>query len=384
MSGSVSRKVRDLPEALRQLKEASSAKKCWRCGCLHGSLDVIERALPENEQPTELRNVLDELRSKRVEAQYECIGCDPCYPPLAVNALCIDGEACPSDGVEARDGWPPLPGSYTVLRYNAPVAVCTLIDESLGAQVVGLAGPEIAIVGSVCTENLGLERIVINVLANANIRFLLLCGPDSKQKIGHLPGQSMTALARHGLDDRGRIREAAGERPILRNIDRSAIEHFRTTVEVVDRIGEVDANVIVDVARQCAARSPGPGKPFDSSRTVQTVAGYVPERMVSDKAGYFVVYPDRARRVLLLEHYRDDSVLDVVIEGRAAAELYYPAIELGLISRLDHAAYLGRELARAERALENGGPYVQDAAPERQMTTRHGCGCSNNSGKERP
>ncbi|MHC4964591.1 MAG: hypothetical protein ACYTGE_06765, partial [Planctomycetota bacterium] len=132
MSDSVSRSVLDLPEALRQLKEAAAAMKCWCCGCLHGSLDAIERAIPENDQPKELRDVLVELRSKRVKQQYECIGCDPCYPPLAVNALSIDGEACPSDDVEARDGWPPLPGSYTVLRYNAPVAVCTLTDESLG------------------------------------------------------------------------------------------------------------------------------------------------------------------------------------------------------------------------------------------------------------
>jgi tetrahydromethanopterin S-methyltransferase subunit A len=377
MSASVSRMMADLPEALRQLKEAAAAKKCWCCGCLHGSLDAIERAIPENEQAEELRDVLNVLRSKRVKQQYECIGCDPCYPPLAVNALSIDGEACPSDDVEARDGWPPLPGSYTVLRYNAPVAVCTLTDESLGTQVANRAGSEIAIVGSVFTENLGIERIVMNTLANPSIRFLLLCGPDSKQTMGHLPGQSMTALARHGLDDRGRIRKAAGRRPVLRNIDRSAIEHFRSTVVVVDRIGECDLNVIVDSARECAARSSGPGKPFEPSRIVRKVAGYVPERMISDKAGYFVVYPARARRVLLLEHYRNNGVLDVVIEGRAAAELYYPAIDRGLISRLDHAAYLGRELARAERALENGGPYVQDAAPERQTATGRGCGCSN-------
>jgi tetrahydromethanopterin S-methyltransferase subunit A len=384
MSGSDSRSVRDLPEALRQLKEATAANKCWGCGCMHGSLDDIERAIPENERPKELRDVLGELRSRRVEEQYECIGCDPCFPPLAVNALSIEGEACPSDDVEARDGWPPLPGSYTVLRYNAPVAVCTLTDESLGAQVASRAGSEIAIVGSVFTENLGIDRIVMNILANPNIRFLLLCGPDSNQKIGHLPGQSMTALARHGLDGRGRIREAAGRRPVLRNVDRSAVEHFRSTVEVVDRISEGDVNVIIDSACECAARSSGPAKPFESSRMVHTVAGYVPECMVSDKAGYFVVYPDRARRMLLLEHYRNDGVLDVVIEGRVAAELYYPAIEKGLISRLDHAAYLGRELARAERALQNGGPYVQGAAPERRTAIGRGCGCSDGSGKERP
>lgn len=360
MSEPLSLDVVDLPEAIRQLKEAAAAKKCWGCGCLHGSLDAIERSIPENQQPDELRDVLAELRSKRVAKRYECIGCDPCYPPLAMNALNIGGEACPSDDVEARDGWPPLPGSYTVLRYNASVAVCTLTDETLAARVAGVAGSAIAIVGSVYTENLGIERIVMNILANPNIRFLLLCGPDSKQKIGHLPGQSMVALARHGLDDCSRIREAAGRRPVLKNVDRPAVAHFRSTVEVVDQIGESDVIAIVQRARDCAARSPGPSQPFESSRVVDTVAGYVPERMISDKAGYFVVYPDRARHVLLLEHYGNDGVLNVVIEGRVAAELYFPAIDRGLVSRLDHAAYLGRELARAEKALADGGAYLQD------------------------
>ena len=40
------------------------------------------------------------------------------------------------------------------------------------------------------------------------------------------------------------------------------------------------------------------------------------------------------------------------------------AIERVLLTRLDHAAYLGRELARAEHALSSGEAYVQDAAPE--------------------
>jgi len=40
------------------------------------------------------------------------------------------------------------------------------------------------------------------------------------------------------------------------------------------------------------------------------------------------------------------------------------AIEGGLLIRLDHAAYLGRELTRAEHALSSGETYAQDAAPE--------------------
>jgi tetrahydromethanopterin S-methyltransferase subunit A len=50
--------------------------------------------------------------------------------------------------------------------------------------------------------------------------------------------------------------------------------------------------------------------------------------------------------------------------------------------RLDHAAYLGRELAKAEAALSNGITYEQDAAlgqfaaVELHKTTESDCQCS--------
>jgi tetrahydromethanopterin S-methyltransferase subunit A len=53
------------------------------------------------------------------------------------------------------------------------------------------------------TENLGIERVIRNVLANRSIRFLVLCGEDTQQAIGHLPGQSLASLFRGGLDERG-------------------------------------------------------------------------------------------------------------------------------------------------------------------------------------
>ena len=55
--------------------------------------------------------------------------------------------------------------------------------------------------------------------------------------------------------------------------------------------------------------------------------------------------------------------LDSLIEGETPAALYFEAIERGLASRLDHAAYLGRELACAHRSLLMGEPYTQDRAP---------------------
>jgi tetrahydromethanopterin S-methyltransferase subunit A len=142
------------------------------------------------------------------------------------------------------------------------------------------------------------------------------------------------------------------------------ITHFRQTVEVLDLIGLLDLDGVISTVRACTARNPGPAKLLAVSHIVTPVLGYLPARMVSDPAGYFVIYVDRGRRMLSLEHYLNDGMLDTVIEGDSAAELYTPAIDRGLVSRLDHAAYLGRELARAEESLGSGKPFIQEAAPE--------------------
>ncbi|MCC6239713.1 MAG: DUF4346 domain-containing protein [Phycisphaerales bacterium] len=356
----------DVGKAVAQLREAAAAKKCWRCGCMHSSLKAIEEAFPLATRSADLGEAIQAAETRLVPAQYDCLGCEVCFPAIAINALGVEGDACPAELPASRDGWPPLPGSYSVLRYQAPVAVCTLGDEALASTIHATGDPALAIVGTMQTENLGIERLIQNVVANPYIRFLILCGGDTKQAIGHLPGQSMLALSRAGLNDQRRIIGAPGKRPLLKNIDLAAVAHFRRAVEVVDLIGLTEAHAVTAAAQACAKRNLGPIEPFASARGVARVEGYVPQRMVSDPAGYFVVYLDRPRKLLSLEHYRNDGVLDVVIEGHTAAELYIPAIEKGLVSRLDHAAYLGKELARAEASLHERQPYIQDAAPELQ------------------
>ena len=359
-------------EAVAQLREASAAKKCWGCGCFHQAVAAVERALPDGECPTDLDAALRTARERLTPVKYDCLGCDVCYPAVALNALHradvpVEPESCPTEPAEARAGWPPLPGNYTVRRYRAPVAVCALTDDGLAATVDREAGPEVSIVGTLQTENLGIERLILNVVANPNIRFLVVTGADSRQRIGHLPGQSLLALARSGVDDRSRIVGAQGKRPVLRNIEREAVAHFRRNVDVVDLVGTADIGTVLDAVYDCAKRNPGPAQPFASARSVEVIAGALPDQIVPDRAGYFVVYVDRTHHLLSLEHYRMDGVLDVIVEGCTAAEIYVPAVERGLLSRLDHAAYLGRELARAEHALLSGAPYVQDGAPERRQ-----------------
>jgi len=264
------------------------------------------------------------------------------------------------------------------------VAICTLTDDALAGRIAEIRDPAVSVVGTLQTENLGIERVIRNVLANPHIRFLVLCGADSRQAIGHLPGRSLAALATGGVDSGMRIVGAPGRRPRLQNLGVEWVEQFRRTVEVIDRIDEESPQVVLEAAHQAAARDPGPAPPapFVPDVAPITIRGYVPERMVSDPAGYFVLYPDLRRGTILLEHYGTDGTLDTTIEGSRAAELYTAAIDRGLLSRLDHAAYLGRELAGVERALLDGTPYVQGGAPERTPAGESPAGESSTTGCE--
>jgi tetrahydromethanopterin S-methyltransferase subunit A len=82
--------------------------------------------------------------------------------------------------------WPIVKGDYTVGNPKSRIAVVTLasnIDSS----------PEAAIWGTSKTENLGVEKIIVNIISNSNIRSVLVCGMESR---GHLAGHSLIAISR--------------------------------------------------------------------------------------------------------------------------------------------------------------------------------------------
>ncbi|HET9599351.1 MAG TPA: DUF4346 domain-containing protein [Anaeromyxobacteraceae bacterium] len=371
---------RALAIVAEQLEEGTAAKKCHRCGCFQAAVASFERTEPGRR---ELADVLARARTVLVEREYDCIGCPVCFPAIAENAFAdaFPGAApaslCPTDVPAGRRGWPPLPGDYHVVRHGAPVAVCTLNTEAVAKKLAADAPGGLAIAGTLHTENLGIERIVRNVLANPHVRFLVLCGDDTKQAIGHLPGQSLAALCANGLDERGRIRGARGKRPVLKNVTAEHVEAFRRQVELVSLVGELDLERIASTVAACAARDPGAFEGAPRDEAIPVTPAREPARLVLDPAGFLVVYPDAARG-LVLEHYRADGVLDCVVEGATASAVGATAIEGGLLSRLDHAVYLGRELARAEESLRTGAPYVQDRAPGPPLEPdpARSCGCA--------
>ncbi len=136
--------------------------------------------------------------------------------------------------VKLADGYPPEEGRY--LRGNdfSPVAVCAIlaafdsaIPPELNEMVVAGVDAGAALAGTLQTENVGLEKIVCNVVANPNIRYIVLCGRESP---GHLPGQSLLALKQNGVDEKKQIIGSEAPTPYLHNLPTEVIERFRSQI----------------------------------------------------------------------------------------------------------------------------------------------------------
>ncbi len=357
----------DLAAVEQQFDSAIAAPKCHRCGCFASTLNSLART---EGLPSSITALIERARAVVEPEKYECLGCDVCYPAVAANLLAEalpgvlpEAALCPTDAPEVRSGWPPLPGHYSVVRYGGSVAVCTLNSDSLFQELARRRPEGLAIAGTLHTENLGIERIIRNITTNPNIRFLILCGEDTQRLVGHLPGRAFESLFANGIDDKMRIVGAPSKRPYLKNVSVAQVDSFKAQVELVSMIGEQDPARVEEAIAECHGKAP---PAFDGEAMFEgptTVHAKEPQFFKADPAGYVVVYPDRQRKEVVVEHYSNVGVLDCIIAGTTPVALYYEIIKRGLVSQLDHAAYLGRELATAQRALETGTDYVQDAAP---------------------
>jgi dihydropteroate synthase-like protein len=78
-----------------------------------------------------------------------------------------------------------------------------------------------------------------------------------------------------------------------------------------------------------------------------------------DPAGYFKIEVDHQRECILCAHMKQGQVVRK-IKAASAKALLQEIISSGGVSQLDHAAYLGFELSKAELALTLGHNYQQD------------------------
>lgn len=131
--------------------------------------------------------------------------------------------------------WPLEPGEFVICNPENHVAVVTLDND------LSLPTEALAIYGKSRTENLGVERVVLNTISNQNIRVVVVCGEEIH---GHMAGQAIIALWKNGIDDAKRIVGALGAIPYIQNLPASFIQRFREQVEVVDLIGVTDEGKI--------------------------------------------------------------------------------------------------------------------------------------------
>lgn len=152
---------------------------------------------------------------------------------------------------EPAEGWPVINGDYVVGDPESPVAAATLASHI--EQIPVDAGAAIA--GPCKTENLGIEKMMANLISNPNIRFLVLCGSEVQ---GHITGQSIEALHANGVDpEKRKIIDATGAIPFIENIPDEGIERFQQQLEIVSIIDTEDAAAIQSKIKECIEKDPG-------------------------------------------------------------------------------------------------------------------------------
>ena len=123
------------------------------------------------------------------------------------------------------------------------------------------------------------------------------------------------------------------------------------------------------------------------AQTIKKLDDQLSKRPIAlDPGGYFIIYIDRENSLICVKHFtnvinekglavdpetgeviaargKTNRTAETLFTGRSAKELCMKVIEENgdcPITMLDHAAYLGRELMRAEIALIQGTEYIQD------------------------
>jgi tetrahydromethanopterin S-methyltransferase subunit A len=133
--------------------------------------------------------------------------------------------------------WPQYQGDYSLGSDTSHVAVLII-----GRGAVDIPPEYYRIKGTVKTENLGLEKVILNVVSNPSIRHLVVCG---KEEFGHFPADALSCLVRNGVDHDRRIIGSKGAIPYLCSLPSEVVERFRAQVSVMDLVHPKDSIELV-------------------------------------------------------------------------------------------------------------------------------------------
>ena len=254
--------------------------------------------------------------------------------------------------------WPFVRGDYTVVDATAQVVVATANHESFGKALAARPPAGLCMAAALHTPS-DVADLLRAVSANLSIESVICAGEDSAKR------PLNTALLKLGRDDEipdGVVGSLMNS--IAAQLDATELSALRRRVEFVDMLGCGDLGKITAQVESAAAGSQGANVGFVTQETESGVPRLVLPRDTrysakSDKTGRFKISLEE--QSIAVEHYSGKNELLRVIEGKTARDICLAIIRNGWVSRLDHAAYLGRELARAETALREGRSFKQDS-----------------------
>ena len=172
------------------------------------------------------------------------------------------------------DEYYPWGGEFTSCNPKSCVAVVLLNIDYTPTEKVAIYGP-------LKTENIGVEKIVANIISNPNIRYLIVCGDEIR---GHKSGASLISLNKNGVDKQNRIIDAPGAIPYIENIDEDAIKRFQDQIETIDLINVNDEDMINKKIEECIAKSPNSfGESYIAIRITPEVASLDDKRALHSK-----------------------------------------------------------------------------------------------------
>jgi tetrahydromethanopterin S-methyltransferase subunit A len=206
----------------------------------------------------------------------------------------------------------------------------------------------------------GISVLLRSVLARPTLRYLVVCG-DDRAGTGH----ALVTLAAQGPAADGTL--PGSDARLAADLDEAAVERFREQVTVVDLRGCNDGMRIAAAIRALPPAGvrarvlvpegwvPPPLESFASDRAPSDAS----TRWEPDPCGNFLIAVD-GEQIVAAHATTTEGPTGHRFVGRNAADVYRAILDAELVSRLDHAAYLGAELARAEVALRAHLPYRQD------------------------
>jgi tetrahydromethanopterin S-methyltransferase subunit A len=220
--------------------------------------------------------------------------------------------------VEPAFGYPPEEGRYLRGNDYSPVAVAVILlydQEKIPPDIenlvrVGLESGA-ALSGTVQTENVGIEKLICNIVANPNIRYLVIFGPESP---GHQTGDALLRLVENGVDEHRRIIDAQARTPYLFNLPVGHIARFRQQVRIINLVDEGDPELLRRAVWSCFQEEPTSFQNYTLSDP-----GAYPEAPLSGQLTWRVTRP-QAEPKDEGERQQREKLRDLMAQVRQGAE----------------------------------------------------------------